>query len=214
MGIIFDVGQVLCTVDLNIFTEKFNEIVSPRVEYKFDGMDFLSTIQCAQDIKKTTLSDSLYDLLVLGNIISENEMLILSDAWAKTVVPNKYMIEFKNWLIDHGYEVAILSNMGTEHRNYILKTYPQVFSKCITFFSCDVGYRKPSKIYFYKFLEKYPDFRGSVYIDDMIDNLNAGGSLGLRTYRFDLTALSFEKYELTEAIIDLHIKNILNMLET
>ncbi len=175
MHIIFDVGRVLCNVDLKIFTDEFKKIVEPLVDYKLDGLDFLSSIQYLQDAGETSVESSLRDLSSSLNrslYIDEIEKLTL--AWRNTVSPYKQMIDFKNWLIENNHKVAILSNMGREHKLHISEKYPEVFKDCITFFSCSVMYRKPSKIYFYLFLKQHPEFKNAIYFDDLRENLDAG----------------------------------------
>ena len=215
MNIIFDVGRVLCTVDLDIFTKEFNEIISPRVDYKFDGMDFLSTIQCAQDVGKTTLTDSLYEMFVRPNIISIKEMFDLSASWNNTISDCLQMTNLKDIIIGKSHKVAILSNMGTEHRNFIFKAWPQIFSNCTTFFSCDVGCRKPSKIFLYKFLEDHPEYNGALYVDDMFDNLDAGEEMGLVPYWLNIEEIyetcSYYKTDASD-VIDGHVSSILKIL--
>ena len=215
MNVIFDVGRVLCTVDLDVFTKEFNKIITPRVDYKFDGTDFLSTIQCAQDVGKTTLTNSLYEMFVKNEIISIKEMFSLSKAWNDTICGCMQTINLKDIIIGNSHEVAILSNMGTEHRNFIFEYWPQIFSGCTTYFSCDVGCRKPSKIFFYNFLQENPEYNGALYIDDMIDNLAAGEAMGLVPYQLNIEEIyeecDYYNRNASEVVSD-RVKDILKIL--
>jgi len=193
MHIIFDVGRVLCKVNLDIFVKEFDRVIGPRINNKIDGMDFLSSIQTLQDAGKTTVELSLIDLCggkinyLVNDSYPHNRILdSVVAAWKRTISPYTQMVEFKNWLIENGHEVAILSNMGHEHKRYIIENYPEIFRGCATCFSCDINYRKPSKICFYLFLKKYPEFENALYFDDLQDNLETGESFGLNPYHIDL----------------------------
>jgi FMN phosphatase YigB (HAD superfamily) len=215
MNVIFDVGRVLCNVNLSTFIKEFDKLIGPKINFRLNGMDFLSSIQCLQDSGHTTVYDSLLDLnrRIDDSTIWQPEIREVTNAWKNTVTPYKQMIEFKSWCLQNNHSVAILSNMGHEHKAYILSKYPEVFDGCKTFFSCDLGYRKPSSLFFYLFLNQFPSFKKSLYLDDLHENLGTGDEMGLKGYHINLEEIYLHARN-PEDMIKQHIitiKNILNI---
>lgn len=204
--IIFDVGRVLCTVDLDIFINDFNSKLATCLDMnekttgiKINGFDFLTGIQHFQDLGDYGKSIATYIKLFFITYLpesfdhwhwSENIKSIaeeLKSSWNNTIKPCKEMIKLKKELFEKGYKIAVLSNMGQDHRFHIINKYPEIFEHCDPIFlSCNEKLRKPTKLCFYDFLIRYPEFKNAFYIDDLIDNLNAASSCGLNTYQFDL----------------------------
>ena len=76
---------------------------------------------------------------------------------------------------------------------------PPVFNKCIQHFSCEVGARKPSKLFFQSFLMEEPHFHRSIFIDDIDENVEMAKKCGFRAVRFNINdfsddALAAEKF--------------------
>jgi FMN phosphatase YigB (HAD superfamily) len=209
MNIIFDVGRVLCGVDLEIFTKKFEQIVSPKTNYTINGMDFLSSIQCMQDCGRTNMENSLMDLSrTFDSPLKFSEFNTLKTAWKDTIFPYEEMVELKDWLLKNNHKVAILSNMGHEHKSHMFSKFPKVFNGCFTCFSCDIGYRKPSKICFYLFLKQYPEFKNALYFDDLQENLDTGAGFGMITWKINLEKIYFDAPIFSKDIIAKEISSI------
>jgi FMN phosphatase YigB (HAD superfamily) len=90
-------------------------------------------------------------------------------------------------LQNDGYEIALVSNIGHEHKARIEDS--RTFEKCIKFFSCDVGARKPTMLYYKTFLDMHPEFLGALYVDDLAENLAMGEKFGLKPIEFALDRL-------------------------
>jgi FMN phosphatase YigB (HAD superfamily) len=85
-------------------------------------------------------------------------------------------------------KIALLSNIGIEHAEMMEDVLSEdfFFERSIKHFSCFVGARKPSALYYQSFLMQYPEFQGSLYVDDLQENLDAGAKFGFKPYKFDL----------------------------
>ena len=90
-------------------------------------------------------------------------------------------------------QVALLSNVGLEHAIVMEKILDhhhlhsnKFFSKCVKHLSCQVGARKPTKLYYQSFLQQHPEFEGAAYLDDLQENLDMGKEFGFRPYFFSL----------------------------
>jgi FMN phosphatase YigB (HAD superfamily) len=187
MNIAFDIGNVLCNLYLDKFTKEFNKTCSAPL---YSGEDFIKDIQGLQDLGLTTLGQRLREY---GAPYSSHKRLI--KAWNSIVVPNKRMIEFKDELLEAGFSIALLSNMGITHRDYLLENNPKLFHGCIKHLSCDIGSRKPMKLYYQSFLLQHSGFYGRYFIDDNSDNLKVAREVGFRTYQFDLSTIIEENLE-------------------
>jgi len=184
----FDIGNVLCEVDLNKFIGPYNSEVHHSWRENFGAIEFLNdALQHQQDIGITTVGKKLTELCLFGcPDFQERKIMRLEEAWNDTIIIHDMMIKFKNDLLRRGVQVALLSNMGFEHKEHIKENHPELFEGCILHLSCDVGARKPSKLYFQSFLLEHPEFRGALYIDDRLDNLAMAEQMKFRPYHFEL----------------------------
>lgn len=181
-----DLGNVLCHVD---FEEILNNISRTLNVSNAETMYFLNRVQKIHDLGLTNLSDEIKDHF---KIKSEGIVKDIIQVWNTCISPNKQILDkLVDWSFNHDVKIAILSNIGIEHKdnlNTILagnhKTV--ILKKAITHFSCDVGCRKPSLLYYQSFLQQYPEFKGCVYVDDLKENLATSEKFGLKTFHFDL----------------------------
>lgn len=179
----FDIGNVICDVDLNVFVNKLVEL--DILESTEDGMRVLNEIQHAQDIGLINLEGYLLDTLkVKRSLIPE-----LMESWHSTVKPNNTMINLIDALENKGVNIAFLSNIGFEHMSMIRNEYGDFFNRHIQHFSCEVGARKPFKLYYQSFLFENPKFDHAIYLDDREENVKAAKSAGLQGHLFKLDEL-------------------------
>lgn len=180
-----DVGNVICSIDFtnfNLLLEQFianNLINIPKEKI----IQFLFDTQKIQDVGITSFEEDVRNYL---GIKDKKLIELLVAEWNKTLKPNHFMISN---LIDMlpTTKIAILSNMGTNHRSIMRDLLtPELYDNCIPFFSCDVGARKPSLLYYKTFLDMYPDFKGCVYLDDRQDNIDTSIRFGMTGCLFNL----------------------------
>lgn len=177
--ICFDIGNVLCKVDLSNFTRPAAQLLNTTEDFM---MRFLDRVQPLQDVGVTTVEHSLYQML--GN---DYHIAQLLQMWQSTVIIDGDMINFI-WKLKNqkNFEIALLSNMGKEHLAYLKYLMPDLFNNCINHISCEVGARKPTKLFFQSFLHDHPEFENCVYVDDLEENLKTGEKYKFKGYRFNL----------------------------
>ena len=92
----------------------------------------------------------------------------------------------------HNLKIALLSNVGLEHAERMAKvlSYEGFFQDAIKHFSCQVGARKPTHLYYQSFLQLHPKWERCVYVDDLQANLDASKQFGFKPFRFDLEEIS------------------------
>lgn len=189
MKAILDIGNVLVNLNLPSFINKLNQIMPEN----HDPMLFLELTQGVHEIGMITMSQAFRDKYELSHssIISVNELLEL---WNSVVIRNQFMINIMKDLKFQGVRFGLVSNIGYEHHQYLLKICPEIFELSeIHHMSYQVGARKPSNIYYQSFLQDYPSWIGCVYVDDRIDNLLTGKKYGFRTVHFDLSKFASMK---------------------
>lgn len=173
----FDIGDVLCTVDLK-----------PFIKYLYDhrcvfsipqGEQFLQLIQPRQDIGLCNMAQSLRELNPYLTGYEEATAI-----WKETIKMSPAMLNLVDELLNDNYEIALLSNIGQEHADIIYKN--EILNRCIHHFSYKVGVRKPSRLFFQSFKLSYPGWDNVLFLDDREENVQAANEEGFTAYRFYL----------------------------
>lgn len=194
-----DIGNVLCRVSFDPLLNKISSYINISTD---EAKTFLQRMQKMHDLGLTTIDDELQDKL---KIRSESVRKEIIDLWESCVTAEPLMIgKIDKWVDKYDLKIALLSNIGPEHA----KAMPQIMKRAefyndtIKYFSCEVGVRKPSTLYYQSFLMQYPEFKGCLYIDDLSENLDASRKFGFKTYQFSLetTQYSFDFIAIEEII--------------
>ena len=100
------------------------------------------------------------------------------------------MIDWAKSLKNHGYQIAILSNMPSDELDYFRKHYDWIDIFDYTFFSCELKMLKPEpQIYKYALENMRLPANQILFIDDLEENVIASRELGFNGYLYE----SFEK---------------------
>lgn len=184
-----DIGNVLCHVDFTEFLRDLSSELNMSLE---DALYFLNRTQKLHDLGLTIMKDELHDHLKIKSSVIIDKLL---HSWNKSIVPNLQVLDMYNRITqEHGLKVALLSNIGIEHARQAeeILSHGGFFEGAIKHFSCNVGARKPTNLYYQSFLMEYPEFYGCVYVDDVIENLTAGKRYGFQPYHFDLSKMDID----------------------
>lgn len=202
--IAFDIGNVLVDVNFAPFEECWNQY---GLHHHENYMDFLLDLHGQQDVGLTTIRRAVKERFSNVLLHPLNATLCELDiAWDKIVIPNETMIGFMNDLRDEGHPVALWSNMGKEHAELIQDEYPEIMEGKINHLSCEVGARKPTKLYYQSFFMDHPEFRDCVYLDDLVRNVARAKTYGVKAIHFELNK-EVENDTLLESLQD--IRNLL-----
>jgi len=180
--IAFDIGQVLVHVDMDIFVDELfiTGISKERCN------EFLEIMQPFFD---NGILDMEKALQLRFPELSKREIDRAREAWLAVVKPCFPTLEVLTQLLSEGASVALLSNIGRDHADYLSDMCSGQFDRCIKHFSCDVGARKPTKLFYQSFTMDYPEFaqkklystgrltyskmsRG-LFLDDRLENIDA-----------------------------------------
>lgn len=184
-----DIGNVLCEVNMDLFIKSLYEACNISED---DAKSFLRRFQKMHDLGYTTLEEELKEKLGIKSKYTVNKLIL---DWNETLITYESNINLLNKLSkEYDLKIALLSNVGIEHASIMADKlrFDGFFDSTIKWFSCEVGARKPSTIYYQSFLTAYPEFTGALYIDDLQENLDVGSKLGLNSFKFDLTKSVFE----------------------
>jgi FMN phosphatase YigB (HAD superfamily) len=187
-----DIGNVLVYANTNKFKNKLSKILNIPLE---EANYFLNRVQKLHDLGFTHLLDELHDHFAIKSSVIIDELL---DEWNNVIVPCPEIISRLEKMIDRdGLQIALLSNIGTEHAALMpTQLGDYLFQNSIKYFSCQVGARKPTMVYYHTFLQLHPEWKGCPYIDDLQENLDASQQFGFKTHRFSLEDMSQSKVEL------------------
>jgi len=192
-----DIGNVIGKVEFDTFTAILSSVVNiPQQEAhvrinRYQGLHDVGLMDMHQILGKEfdVKSEELMEFL-----ISEWTNVLPMD---KRVINRLETISSKILINNYGcivseLKLALLSNVGQEHANYISERFGEchILDTAIKYFSCEVGSRKPQSLYFQSFLDRYPRFINSVYVDDRQENLDASVPYGFIPVRLDLSTMS------------------------
>lgn len=178
-----DLGNVVCEVNFNNFIDSLSEALNISVA---DVDYFLHRTTKLHDLGITHMADELKDHFKIKSPTIINKII---NEWNCSIISNQTMNYFLDELRIKNTKIALLSNIGIDHANLMKKTLGSIYANSIRFFSCEVGARKPSYLYYKTFLEMYPEFRGCVYLDDRFENIETGIKFGFNAIQFDLVKL-------------------------
>ena len=177
-----DLGNVICDVSFNPFIKSLSKALNVSID---DVNYFLNRTQKLHDLGLTDIRSELSDHFKIKSLPIIDDLMI---EWNKTVKRNVFMVSTLQDMINkNDIKIALLSNIGIEHAAEMHNTLTEnVFNNTIKFFSCEVGTRKPSYLYYKTFLDMYPDFRGCVYLDDRLENIEASKKFEFNAQHFVL----------------------------
>lgn len=189
-----DIGNVLCHVSFDQFLRELSEALNITLE---DGKYFLNRSQKLHDLGLTVMADELRDHFKIKSPVIIEKLLA---TWNQCITPDLDILNMCNHLTErHDLKVALLSNIGIEHASLMeqILEHNGFFHNAIKHFSCHVGARKPTLLFYQSFLIEYPEFQGSLYIDDIVENLEMGKRFGFQPYHFALDSMNISE-ELSE----------------
>lgn len=177
-----DIGNVLVHADFTLFVNKLSKQFNMFFE---DAKHYMNSSQKLHDLGLTTMRDEIKKLGVKSELLM-NELI---NSWDDSIHPERLILDrLCNLQRNEGLQIALLSNVGPEHAKRMEKIldYQGFIDRCVKYFSCYVGVRKPSSIYYQSFLQLHPEWKGCVYVDDLQENLDASKPFGFRTFQLSL----------------------------
>lgn len=194
--IALDIGNVICHANMRNFIEE----ISATFNVSYAEADrFLRSFQQLHDIGLTTMENQLRVWFDCKSEVVSNKLI---NSWNNSIYPDLTALSALEKLQNNNVKIALLSNIGVEHAEMAKsKLYP-IYNGAVKHFSCFVGARKPTMLYYQSFLLNYPEFKGCLYVDDLVENLEASKQLGFKTFHLSLEDMDVAaKYREIESLI-------------
>lgn len=203
----FDIGNIILHVDLDKHITDISNIFKITQE---DALEFLKNIQVKQDLGVNDYQSCAHHYF--GSRDYKFDRTTFQQAyksWLDCVQLCQPMIDMIASLIEKGIQVSFLSNMGFDHKNHIYELLLQTDSgrivkeKSYFYFSCDLNVRKPSLVFYNTFTQVFNEYKGCIYIDDIMDNLKAAKLCGFDPIYFNLDEI--QDIETSVQDLEIHI---------
>lgn len=178
-----DIGNVICHVELKVFLQDLSQIANISLE---EALYFTNRHQKVHDLGLTSMKNDMKEYLKIQSPVIINKLLA---SWDECILTNYEVLDAFNHLADnHEVQIALLSNIGPEHAELMDRrlSHNGFLNKSIKHFSCEIGARKPTDLFYQSFLWTHPEFKGCVYVDDALENLATGKKFGFQPYHFAL----------------------------
>ncbi len=182
----FDIGNVLFRFDPAPIAKLFVDLeISKDIESAYTFL--IDSFWHSQEIGLYNLKQSFY---ILKPSLSNAKLQEIQDVWESIFTPSLPMIDVIDELIGNGHNVALLSNIGPEHA--IIARNCKAVNKCYQHFSCEIGARKPTRLFFQSFFIRYGWGKTSMYFDDRQENIDMGKEYH-NSILFDLNKFSSDE---------------------
>lgn len=179
--IALDIGNVICYANLENFVREVSDTFNVPLA---EASRWLRSFQQIHDLGQTTMDHQLRHHFGCKSEVTIERLI---RHWSDLIQPSLPMLEMLDDLnANHDVQIALLSNIGIEHAAQMPAKLNPIFDYVIPHFSCEVGARKPTALYYQSFLMQYPQFKGCLYVDDLHENLNASKKFGFQTHHFSL----------------------------
>lgn len=181
--LVIDVGNVICKVDPEPFILKLAEIahISEEEVWKFFRLGMAE-----HDLGHISLRDQMIRDFRVSEVAAD---FLIDKFWNAILTVDEEMMNALVGMLREGGQIGILSNMGKEHFCLMREKLAPLFQfsgQVFPHFSCEVGARKPSKIFFQSFLTDHENFRYCLYVDDLWENIEGGKKSGFEGFQFSL----------------------------
>ena len=178
--VIFDIGNVLLFFDFRIFARK----IAPDCLY--DAEELLARLeQPVWEMEARGLRPAEFFRLAAGQIGYQGGAGEFVAAWQEIFEPNEALIRFAERLKEQGHRLFLLSNTNPWHAEYFLARYPvfELFDDHV--FSHEEVCAKPEPRIYQIATERFGvNPAETIYIDDRLENVEAGRSAGYRSIHY------------------------------
>lgn len=173
-----DIGNVLFKVNIEKFTNSLSKYLGVPISNVENKLRYM---QKSHDLGLISISEILENEFNIHNIYGLKRFL---DEWNNVIVKDDYTINIIDEMSKQ-INIALLSNIGKEHAEIINNLNIPIINCSIKYFSYEVGARKPQSLYYQSFLDRYPEFNGCTYVDDIAENLEMGKKFGFKTIEYN-----------------------------
>lgn len=183
-AIIFDYGNVLSVSpyqsDIKAMADVFGVLPQPFEEsYWQFRLDYDCGLSNSQSYW-TNVSNSLGSKVDNSSINHLTELDVIS--WSR---PNQTMVDFAHLVRAKGLEIALLSNMPTDLKEWVESECDWLPDFDHRSYSCDLNFAKPDeRIYLHAKNGLQENTINPLFIDDRVENIEAAARCGINSLLF------------------------------
>jgi len=175
-------GGVLIDIDVQRSLDAFAELMGENSMVTAEGLAGGHTSELIDQYQIGAISSEEFVETLLSQCKPGTTRQQIEDAWNVMVVAmSEEKKELLRELIQRGKNVYVLSNTNDIHIRYTLAKWPELRQAKRLFFSYEIGLFKPDPKYFELVIKETgikPE--ETVYVDDLLENIEAGRKLGFQ----------------------------------
>ncbi len=172
--IVFDIGNVLVTTDLERFLARLKHLFPDDAEFT-KALQWLDKDDDRYGLGLITTEEFLREVQADLGLDRKNFV----DLWNHLFVERSYILPFLKELREQGYALAVCSNTNELHAEYLLSTYSCFDLIDHLIFSFEIHAHKPTST-IYRAVEaatgKPPSYH--LFLDDLPENVEAARIMG------------------------------------
>lgn len=174
----FDIGQVICHVDF----DRLETLA--RIKYGVASKDFYQWL----DEVSWQIDLGIWDIEQAAKYLCRNDTdpSKVAEEWFRCLKMSEKMMNTLMNLADMHFDIYLLSNIGMQHRDFLMSENRDFFRSCRGFvYSCDAQVKKPQKAFFEYTVSYHPELRDALFFDDRKENCKAAENY-MRPIQFNL----------------------------
>jgi len=181
-NVLFDLGGVLIDIDVRRSLKAFAGLMGENSLVTAEGLMGGHTSELIDQYQIGAISSDEFVQTILSQCPSGTTRQQIEDAWnAMVVTMSEEKKALLHELIQQGKNVYVLSNTNDIHIRYTLAKWPELKQAKRLFFSHEMGMSKPDpRCYELVIRETGIRPEETVYVDDLLPNIEAGRKFGFQ----------------------------------
>jgi len=181
-NILFDLGGVLIDIDVRHSLDAFAALMGENPLVTAEGLAGGHTSELIDQYQIGAISSEAFVETILSQCKPGTTRQQIEDAWnAMVVTMSEEKKSLLRELIEQGKNIYVLSNTNDIHIRFTLAKWPELKIAKRLFFSHEMGMSKPdSRCYELVIKETGIQPEETIYVDDLLPNIEAGRQLGFQ----------------------------------
>lgn len=181
-NVLFDLGGVLIDIDVQRSLDAFAKLMGENSMVTAEGLAGGHTSELIDQYQIGAITSEEFVETIMSQCLPGTTRQQIEDAWnAMVVTMPEEKKQLLRELIQKGKNVYVLSNTNDIHIRFTLAKWPELKQAKKLFFSHEIGMSKPDqRCYQLVIRETGIQPEETVYVDDLLPNIEAGRKLGFQ----------------------------------
>jgi len=181
-NVLFDLGGVLIDIDVQRSLDAFAKLMGENSMVTAEGLAGGHTSELIDQYQIGAITSEEFVETIMSQCLPGTTRQQIEDAWnAMVVTMPKEKKQLLRELIQNGKNVYVLSNTNDIHIRFTLAKWPELKQAKKLFFSHEIGMSKPDpRCYQLVIRETGIQPEETMYVDDLLPNIEAGRKLGFQ----------------------------------